>query len=456
MKKFFISSLVILTILSSFSLAQSDFRITQEFKSRQRSFEIAVEYAKTPEELNKIKKEIDDFKNEFKGNKELLNRALYPNNFESSFTTLEKKIEYSRKKIAEIENLETKVVILKTNYDKVSEELLQLTQELNALRNNNARLMAELRAFKSGYGGSKKAIDSLNSIITQLKSGISQRDNLIKEVMDNIFMTAENKVESLNDAELKGIKSQIKNTSLIDNISNLASDNVDFLNESTFTPEDLSALRSEFNQFHDRWNHFGPKLFDIYASDDVHKDKLTQIDSLISNWDGSINSAIFRSIHDVFKTHNITIPLFTNADEFESTIIDYITAQIDGREDAQTQKDNNHIFFTQNVWTDIIKTKWLPLLLSNNSITNEQISNIEQKIEEWKQNVGGSKSLFIYAIIGVLALIIIFSLIMIYRKNKKSKNYNDDDVEKLNIKISNNYDKEVFDDFHDDNPSDKN
>ena len=45
-----------------------------------------------------ILKEIIDFKNEFRGNKELLNRALYPNNFESSFTNLDKKIAYTNKK----------------------------------------------------------------------------------------------------------------------------------------------------------------------------------------------------------------------------------------------------------------------------------------------------------------------------------------------------------------------
>ncbi len=248
----FLINIGLFLFFSSLLIAQSDYRITQEFKSRQRSFEIAIEYAKTADELTKIKKEIAEFRSEFKGNKELLNRALYPSNFESSFTTLDKKIEYTNKKLTQISSLQTKVVRIKSDYGKLSNEVKNFYSEVNALRNTNSRLMAELKAFKSGYGGSKGSIDSLKNLVNQLKQGISRRDTLIKEIMDDIFMTAEHKIESLDDAEKIKIKAQIKSTSLIDNIQNLISDNVEFLDASLFTPEDLQVLQSEFSAFENR------------------------------------------------------------------------------------------------------------------------------------------------------------------------------------------------------------
>ncbi|MFZ1291364.1 MAG: hypothetical protein WAR79_14800 [Melioribacteraceae bacterium] len=412
-------SLFILLTINIFG--QSDFRITQEFKSRQRSFEIAIEYSKTPDELNKIQKEIEEFKNEFRGNKELLNRALYPSNFESSFTTLDKKIEYSRKKIDEITNLNTQVTTLRVNYEQVSDELAKLTSEINALRNTNVKLMAELRAIRSGYGTTKHKIDSLNKVITELRQGISQRDTLIKEIMDNIFMSAEHKLETLNDAELKGIKTKLKSTSLIDNISNLASDNIDFLNASLLTADDLNVLRSEYNQFDDRWKHFGPKLFDIYSTDTENKDKLVQIDTLMVNWDRALDKSIFRSIHEEFKSNNINIPLFLNAKEFESNLITFIDGKINSANKLGVQDDSEYIFFSENVWDSVVKTKWIPLLLNNNLVKNEQIVNIDKKIAEWKKTIGGTKSLFIYGLIALLAVIILISIFVIYKKNKKVK-----------------------------------
>ena len=50
---------------SSLLVAQSDYRITQEFKSRHRSFEIAIEYAKTNDELNKINNDMIHRINEY-------------------------------------------------------------------------------------------------------------------------------------------------------------------------------------------------------------------------------------------------------------------------------------------------------------------------------------------------------------------------------------------------------
>ncbi len=89
--------------------------------------------------------------------------------------------------------------------------------------------MSELKAFQSGYGGSKESIDSLNNLVSQLKVGITRRDTLIKEILDNIFTTAEHKIESLNDAEKKNLKTKIQGTSLIDNIENFINDNIEFL-----------------------------------------------------------------------------------------------------------------------------------------------------------------------------------------------------------------------------------
>lgn len=418
---------------SSLLLAQSDYRITQEFKSRQRSFEIAIEYAKTDDELNKIRKEIAEFRNEFKGNKELLNRALYPSNFETSFTTLDKKIEYTNKKLTEISGLKTKVVTLESDYAKVSGELGKLSREVNTLRNSNTRLMAELKAFKSGYGGSRGSIDSLRNLVNELKQGITKRDTLIKEIMDNIFMTAEHKIESLNDAEKMGIKTQLQNTSLIDNIQNLINDNIEFLDASIFTQGDLSQLKTEYADFNQRWSHFGPKLFDIYSTDEQNQEKLYEIDSLVSNWNNSLNHSVWNSINEIFTSNNIELEDFTNGTEFEEVVLNYINNEINNdHPNANVKKDQSYVFFAERTWRDVVKPEWLPLLISDNLLSTEQISTIEEKISEWEGSLSGSKSYLIYGIIIILAIIIIFGLIAISRKKNKSKDISIEETEEVN------------------------
>jgi chromosome segregation ATPase len=446
MNRFF--NTILFLFLASVIVAQSDYRITQEFKSRQRSFEIAIEYAKTNEELSKIKKEINEFRNEFKGNKELLNRALYPSNFVASFTTLDKKIEYTNKRLAEISQLQTKVTKVVSDYEKISNELQKLTNEVNSLRNSNSRLMSELKAFKSGYGGSKNQIDSLRNLVTQLKNGIAKRDTLLKEIMDNIFMTAEHKIESLDEVERKSLQTRIKSTSLIDNIRNLINDNIEFLDASIFNPEDLSALKSEFSDFDQRWSHFGPKLFDIYSADTLNKDKLIEIDTLIYDWNSSLELSSWRSVDEVFSSHNIELNDFTNGEEFKESILSYIDNQISNDGNIEVSKDKDYIFFADRVWNDIIKPYWIPLLISEDLITTDQLIAIEDKVEEWKDSSGGSKSYFIYGIIILLALIIIASLYFISKKKRKTKLDNIDILEEEDEKkdLAIDEDEEFIDD----------
>ncbi len=419
MKKIFLIIIGFL-IFHSNPFAQSDYRVTQEFKSKIRSFEIAIEYAKSPSELEKIKREILEFKTEYRGNKELLDRALYPNTFNSSFASLDKKINYTNKKLNEISSLNEHVSKLESDYQEVTKQLLQLTGEVEILRKSNAKLMGQLRAFKNNYGGSKQKIDSLKNLISELKLGIHKRDNLIKEIMDNIFVDKTKRIENLGSKEIKGLKGKIQNTSLIENIKSLVNDNIKFLQTNLLQPKDFNDIKNEFNDFDSRWEHFGPKLFEIYARDESQKNKLTEVDSLIKSWNGSIKLSVWNSINELFNNYKIKLNKFTNGDEFENSCISFIDDEIKKPDKyRKVAKEQTYLFFAERVWNEQIKKDWLPLLKDYKMFNDFQVKNIDAKLDEWKSHIGNPKSILIYGVMVVLALLIIGSLIFIRKRNKK-------------------------------------
>jgi hypothetical protein len=80
--------LIFLIVSANFLLAQSDYEIVQSFKQKYKQLEDEINKAKTLEELNSVIAEIDRFRNDFVTNKDLLDKSLYPDNFEKSFEKL--------------------------------------------------------------------------------------------------------------------------------------------------------------------------------------------------------------------------------------------------------------------------------------------------------------------------------------------------------------------------------
>ena len=229
----FICLLLLISTGVSVIYGQSDYKITQNFKSKQKSFEVAIEYAKNLKELNNIKVEIEHFREEFLPSKKLLDKALYPENFNSSFEVLENKLNTTGAKLAKIKTLEKNVTSLKTNVSYLEKELDSLSSEIAILKKENRHLLSKILHLNRLPSKNAKTIDSLSTLVAKLRIGITARDSLIMEVMDNIFL-AEYRVKSMNDVEKKEILTKIKNTNLIENMDNLLIDNIDLLSAGVF------------------------------------------------------------------------------------------------------------------------------------------------------------------------------------------------------------------------------
>ncbi|PID60793.1 MAG: hypothetical protein CR986_03490 [Ignavibacteriae bacterium] len=408
----YICILVFFSYIQLFS--QSDYRVAQEFKSKLRSWDIAIEYAKTSEELDNIRKEILAFKDEYKDKKELLDNALYPKNFNSSFKKILAKIEYANKNLSKITTLSKQVTKVEAKNKSLTKSLKKINLELNALRKNNSRLLRELKIFRAGYGYSKNELDSLRNLVNEFKLGIAKRDTLISEIMNNIFADVSHQIETLDDAEKKSIKANVKNTNLIDNISKLIKDNKDFIDASLFTKDDLLQLRNEYDSFNRQWSFFGPKLFNVYSTDTVNRVKLFEVDGLLFKWDSALNEALWKTIHQGFKERGEDIDYFTNGIEFEENVIKYIENKID------TGSKEKYEYFKEKVWDNFFKKEWLPLIKEQELLTTEQLQKIENKLDDWGSNSNNYISILLYVIIFIFVIAILFVIFKI-TNNKKTK-----------------------------------
>jgi len=108
---------VVFLFSSTILFAQSDYEMVQSFKERNINLANSIKLAKSLEELDSLKIEIDNFKRDFSAKKFLLDQSLYPENFLSTIDNLVASLELRRDDFTEIDVLKTEVTALKSEVD---------------------------------------------------------------------------------------------------------------------------------------------------------------------------------------------------------------------------------------------------------------------------------------------------------------------------------------------------
>ena len=106
-------------VLNQAVSAQSDYDKTQNFKNRYIQLEEAIKNAASIDECNVIGENIAKLKEDFTGDIALLNKSLYPDNFESSFSKIERALEIRKGDFNQIVDLRTEVGSLKIKFRKL-------------------------------------------------------------------------------------------------------------------------------------------------------------------------------------------------------------------------------------------------------------------------------------------------------------------------------------------------
>ncbi|MDR3627356.1 MAG: hypothetical protein P4L45_11010, partial [Ignavibacteriaceae bacterium] len=146
-------------ILCGYSFAQQDYQIVQNFKAKHHQIEDAVKSAQSLDDLNNIQSQIDQLKNDYAGNKDLLDKSLYPDDFNGSIDKLSNAIDTRKGDFAQITTLKVQVS--------------QIQVQLDSLNAKNADLLNQIEQIRETNG---KDVARLAQTIAELKSSLAKRD----------------------------------------------------------------------------------------------------------------------------------------------------------------------------------------------------------------------------------------------------------------------------------------
>ena len=382
---------IILLVFTNQSYAQSDFEISQNFKQKRKQLEEAINKAKNLEELNSIVADIDRFRNEYVEHKALLDKSLYPDNFDKTF-----------------EKLNMSFVIRNqdfTTIDVLKIENLQLKEQVALLNKRNAELMNKIQEFEYADKEDVKKIAELDGLVAELKRSIRKRDELIVGIVDSLLPQPMREQAQLSSQERNSIYVESEKNNVLSNVKLSLLDNIKFIELTTLEPDDLTEIKKQQNQYAEFWQGAGTNLVDIYAGENKNSKEIKEIDSLFSIWDFTLQQEVWRNIRDEFVYNNINLIEFTNGEEFTNVLTSFIDEAIKNIGVKSSEESNlTYSLFSDSTWFKVLSTDWIPYLIENEMLDDKQNHTVEAKITDWKGRLTPSSLGWVYVLVAVMAV----------------------------------------------------
>jgi len=383
--------LLILLVFTNQLFAQSDYEIVQSFKQKYKQLENAINKSKKLEELNSIVADIDRFRNEYVEHKTLLDKSLFPDNFDKTFEKLNMSFVIRNQDFTTIDVLQT--------------ENLELKEQVAFLNKRNTELINKIQEYEYLDKKDVNKVAELDALVRELKRSLRKRDELIVSIVDSLLPQQMMEQTQLSSLERNSIYIEAEKNNVLSNVKRSLLDNVRFIELTTLEPDDLNEIKKQQNQFAEFWQNSGAKLIDIYAGKNKKSKEIKEIDSLFSMWNLSLEQEVWRNIREEFTYNNINLIEFNSGEEFTNVLISFIDDAIKNIGVKSPEESNiTYSSFSDSTWFKVISTNWVPYLIDNEMLDLEQKRIVEVNISDWKGRLTPSSFDWMYVLVAVIAV----------------------------------------------------
>lgn len=405
MKNKLIMSIALIQFLFGMNLlfAQSDYEIVQNFKERANQVQQEIRDADSLVALSEVESNIEKLRSDFIGNKELLDKSLYPEDFDKTIQNLRSLYTLRQEDFTQIDVLHTEVTGLRTDIDTLNRRNHELTVQFGELEKQTGERIA-----------------TLEKTIARLSASLKKRDQVVMSMIDTLLPPSFRDGEDLSPREKQQVLSEAEESSVLYHIKRAVNDNIRFLEATRLQPDDIEDLKNRQENFTRIWKSVGPTMVEIYSESGKSTNELKEIDESFTRWHNELNREVWESINDEFTENNINLQGFSSGEEFTSVITNFIDDEIknaDEKGDAEAKDSYNN--FVDSTWNETIEPEWVPFLIDNDMLAENDKDSIEVMIASWKDTVYPGSINWLYIIIAVLVIAVL--ILLFTRKPRKTE-----------------------------------
>lgn len=403
---------VVLGLFSSALYAQeakSDYEIQKTFKQQYVNYEQQVENVSSPDSAEILIKSIKQFEQDYSEHEELLNKALYPDTYDKRMESLKKSSVRTLNKVETITKQQKQLNELEGQLASYEQDLSQLDQQTDSL--------------KTAIRKSTESEKELSNMVRKYRQSLEKRDELILTFIDSMVVTYQNMdLDALQEIEDYDQRSRIKTNDALKLVHDISDENIQILkrNASNLQLDDYMRMAEVNYQFQAMWNKLGDKIHEVYEGENA--DMLAEnIDTNLTDWNNLLQTNTIDAVNDYFAQQGIETTAFKSADEFNAALHSYLDRKIKESKDNPSEENYKDLQQFKEFW-DRVEVQWTSNLAHAKVLSQEQTSELNQKVDEWTQIAQPqSNNILVYLLGGSVLLAVALGVMLIReKKNKKS------------------------------------
>lgn len=388
---------------------QSDYQIVRSYQSEYAAILNEIKTLNSVDEAEQLLNRINRVNNEYRGNANIINRYIFPEDLNSQITNLRDLTNASRSYLATVAEQGDEITRLNDRISELTSEIDRYNDETESLQNELADMTRSRNANRA--------------VARDLRNRLAERDEFILGLVDSLFIAYDNlELSSLSSAEQEAFTLRADTDNVIGHIGTVVDNNISFIDTHTqLSSEDFLNLRAQYEAFEGAWSKLGNKLAGLYESGDEGVAQIEEVNDRMMTWKNRLDESVWRSLAASFENQGISLNSFDSSQTFYSALNSYIDDALGtleeqgGSEEAKAEYEN-----FADVWNKDVKTSWQEYIIDGRVLSYENVATIDRKLSSWSvaSEPPAANYLLLAAGLGLLALIL---LVLFITKGSGSK-----------------------------------
>jgi hypothetical protein len=351
---------------------------------------------------------VNDIDIEFADRTAFLNQIFEPQTVDSILEELRNLIAIQRSQLQTIDAQRDEIVILHQRISGISVQLQLSNLQADSLR----RVISRTNASR----------EVMSNLVRDYRSRLDERDILIRLFVDSLIVTFDDPRlrEMLGSEQLVRVNRLNSTDDALMMIQSIIDENIEVISGSTeFDAPFYLKMDNLHNRIEVMWTKLGMTISTVYQGKQNASKIYQTVNDRLLTWKQRLRGAMWSSMYQSFSDNGILLTDFDSHSEFVTSVNAYLDTTLVRVNTGVTEADFRNYELFKQFWTKDVKENWAPMMLESQLITMDEITAIDQKVEDWGSLARpSSDNLYLY--LGISLIIIVGMGIMLINARRNT------------------------------------